>query len=179
MANKGRPSAYTEELASEILERLAHGESLRSICKDEGKPDESTVREWGGNPKHPFSPHYAHARLLGWLSMADEIVEISDDGSNDWMERHGRDGEVLGWQLNGEHVQRSRLRVDTRKWVLSKCLPKIYGDKVAHEVTGKDGAPMEVTVQQGDLTPARRVAFALGRALDRQKAQKVIDGETG
>lgn len=64
--------------------------------------------------------------------MADEIKEISDDGSNDWMERN--DGENVAWVANGEHIQRSRLRVDTRKWHLSKALPKIYGDRHTHEV---------------------------------------------
>jgi len=58
------------------------------------------------------------------------------------MERFGKDGESLGWQLNGDHVQRSRLRIETRKWILSKALPKIYGDKVA--VTDSDGGKLTI-----------------------------------
>ena len=61
--------------------------------------------------------------------MADEMLEIADDGSNDWMLR--KDGDKEFYVLNGEHVQRSRLRLDTRKWLLSKALPKVYGDKLA------------------------------------------------
>lgn len=82
--------------------------------------------------------------------MADEILEISDDGSNDWMERLGKEGEPAGWQLNGEHVQRSRLRVDTRKWILSKLAPKRYGDKLQH--TGDGGGPIRVRPDLSKLT---------------------------
>ena len=63
--------------------------------------------------------------------MADELLEIADDGSNDWMMRqHSGD---QSYAANGEHIQRSRLRLDTRKWLLSKALPKIYGDKLPVE----------------------------------------------
>jgi hypothetical protein len=57
------------------------------------------------------------------MHIADELLEIADDGSNDWMER-----EKGGYELNAEHIQRSRARIDTRKWLLSKMLPKVYGD---------------------------------------------------
>lgn len=66
--------------------------------------------------------------------MADELVEIADDGTNDYVEREVDGGVRV--VFDGEHFQRSRLRVDTRKWVLSKVLPKIYGDKIGVEVTG-------------------------------------------
>ncbi len=52
------------------------------------------------------------------------------------MERQG-EKKSEGWQLNGEHVQRSRLRVDTRKWFLSKLAPKRYGDRQAVEISGQ------------------------------------------
>ena len=60
----------------------------------------------------------------------EEILDIADDGTNDWMERNGKDGETGDTVLNGEHVQRSRLRIDARKWALSKMIPKKYGDKI-------------------------------------------------
>jgi hypothetical protein len=62
---------------------------------------------------------------------ADETIEIADDGQNDWMERERPDGgiDVL---LNGEHVQRSKLRIDSRKWLLSKLKPERYGDSLKH-----------------------------------------------
>lgn len=132
---RGRPSSYTEKLGQEICMRLASGESLRSICRDEHMPDERRVREWALNLQHPFSPQYARAREIAYHSMADELFEIADDGSNDWMERNDKDNP--GYEANGEHMQRSRLRVDTRKWMLSRMLPKLYGDKVHVESDNK------------------------------------------
>lgn len=126
---RGRPSRYTQEIGEIICDRLMDGETLRQICRDEDMPDERTVRRWAANPEHEFSPHYTRAREIGYLRMVDELLEIADDGSNDWMIREGKDGEA-SWVANGEHVQRSRLRVDTRKWVLAKMLPKVFGEKL-------------------------------------------------
>lgn len=125
---RGRPSRYAQEIGEIICDRLMDGETLRQICRDEDMPDERTVRRWAANPEHPFSPHYTRAREIGYMRMVDELLEIADDGSNDWMKREGKDNEP-GYVANGEHVQRSRLRVDTRKWVLAKMLPKVFGEK--------------------------------------------------
>ena len=138
----GRPSAFSPELASEICHRLSEGESLRSICKPDTMPAESTVRRWAVDDVNGFFAQYARARDTGLDAMADETLEISDNASNDWMERHGE--EEAGWVVNGDHVARSRLRVDTRKWYLSKLAPKRYGDKVTQEHTGADGGPIKV-----------------------------------
>ncbi len=132
---RGRPSHFTQALADTICTRLAGGESLRSICRDEDFPHESTVRAWVVDNYKGFSTQYARARDIGLDVMADEILDISDDGSNDWMERKGEKSD--GWQLNGEHVQRSRLRVETRKWFLSKLAPKRYGDRQAVDMSGQ------------------------------------------
>jgi hypothetical protein len=145
MAGPGRPSIFSEELATRICERLAAGETLIAVCRDEEMPAESTVRAWALEDREGFSAKYARAREIGYHHMADEIQEISDNGSNDWMERN--DDENKGWQVNGEHIQRSRLRVDSRKWHLSKALPKIYGDKIAH-VGGTEGDPPIRTITE-------------------------------
>lgn len=115
---------YNTEIGGSILRELKKGRTLRSVCKDEGMPDESSVREWIEQENHPFTPHYAEARRIGWHTMADECLEIADDSSNDWIKT--KNGKVF----NSDHYQRARLRLDTRKWLLSKCLPKIYGDKI-------------------------------------------------
>ena len=80
-----------------------------------------------------FSTQYTRARELGYHAMADETLEIADDGTNDWTMRQNADGES-SLAVNSDHIQRSRLRVDTRKWMLSKVLPKIYGDKVQQDI---------------------------------------------
>ena len=136
----GRPSVYTDILAAEICERLADGESLRTICEAEEMPHKSTIFRWLAANKD-FRDQYAQAREEQAANLADELFDIADDGSNDWMERRGEDGETIGWSLNGEAVQRSKLRLDTRKWYLSKILPKKYGDKLDLNHSGK----LEVT----------------------------------
>lgn len=125
----GRPTDYSPELAQVICLRLAEGESLRSVCADEAMPAKSTVLRWIARHDE-FRDQYARAKQEGAEAIAEEMFDIADDGSNDWMEKLDKDGEAIGWQINGEHVQRSRLRIETRKWYLSKILPRKYGDKV-------------------------------------------------
>lgn len=125
----GRPSDYTPAIAEAICLRLAEGESLRSICSDEDMPSKQAALRW--LTKHEeFRSQYVRAKEQGAEALAEEMFDIADDGSNDWMEKKDKDGEAIGWQLNGEHVRRSQLRIDTRKWYLSKIMPKKYGDKV-------------------------------------------------
>lgn len=71
-----------------------------------------------------FSAHYATARELGYQSMADDLLDIADDKSGDYTLK---DGVTV---MDSEAVARARLRVDTRKWMLSKVLPKVYGDRL-------------------------------------------------
>lgn len=131
----GRPSTYTDELANEICARIASGESLRSICKSDHMPVMSTVMLWLVCGKHEtFSEHYAESRRIQAEVLADELMEIADDGRNDYMESADGEGGVA-YKLNGEHIQRSRLRVDTRKWYLSKVLPR-FADKQQVEHSG-------------------------------------------
>ena len=144
----GRPTKYTKELAQEICSGLASGLSLREVCRANNMPDERTVRQWALDDLHGFSPQYARARELGYQSMADELMEIADDGTNDWIQRHGTEEEQEMFVLNGEHVQRSRLRVDTRKWMLSKMLPKVYGDKTQLQHSGPDGGPIAIVEER-------------------------------
>lgn len=128
-AKIGRPSSYTPELAQTICLLLAEGESLRSVCAREELPAKATVLRWIAQ-NESFRDQYARAKAEGAEAIAEEMFDIADDGSNDWMEKLDKEGNAVGYQLNGEHVQRSRLRIETRKWYLSKIMPKKYGDKV-------------------------------------------------
>lgn len=145
----GRPVTYTQEIAAAVCARLVQGETLKAICRDDDMPPESTVRLWALDDREGFAARYARAREIGYHVMADETLEIADDGSNDWMERQRKDGssETV---LDTEHVQRSRLRFDARRWLLSKALPKIYGDKLELGGTGKDGALLVQVVKFAD-----------------------------
>lgn len=175
---KGRPSSFSEEVSLEICTRLAAGESLRAICRDEHMPDASTVLRWlaGSDDRYAgFREQYTRARDVQADMLVDEILEISDDGTNDWMERKNGDGEAIGWQLNGEHVQRSRLRVDSRKWFASKVAPKKYGDKVIQEHTGPNGEAIGVV--SDNLSLARVVAFLLRKGeQEASSSPLVIEG---
>jgi hypothetical protein len=98
----------------------------------------SSVFRWlADDDNTAFRQQYAHAREVQAESMFEEMLEIADDGSRDtYTDENGNE------RTNQEVIGRSRLRVDARKWALSKMLPKKYGDKVQQEITGKDGAPL-------------------------------------
>lgn len=132
----GRPSSYTKEIADEIVSRMADGQTLRQICRDEHMPPASTVRGWVVDDREGFSERYVRARNMCVESWADDLIEIGDDARNDWMQRNGGEDDQ-SWTVNGEHISRSKLRSDNRKWLLSKLKPERYGDKVQH--TGGDG----------------------------------------
>jgi hypothetical protein len=126
---KGRPSNYSQDIANLICERISNGESLRSICKSEDMPQRSTVFNWLANEKYKdFLDRYARAREEQAENLAEEIFEIADDGSNDYMTI--TKGNVRYNVEDKEVTSRSKLRVDARKWYLSKVLPKKYGDKL-------------------------------------------------
>lgn len=129
----GRPSIFSDALAEEICLRLVKGETLSKICKDDHMPNFSVVMDWIKDPnKKKFSNDYAKARLAQANHFFDQLIDIADDASNDWIETS------KGLQFNKEAAMRSRLRVDTRKWYISKVLPKVYGDKVDVTTNGKD-----------------------------------------
>lgn len=144
MTERGRPTTFTQEVADKICAMLADGMTLREVCRQADMPLESTVRSWALSDQGGFSAQYTKAREIGYHAMADELLEVADNGKNDWMERNGQ--EDAGFALNGEHVQRSRLRIDTRKWLLSKALPKVYGDKL--DLSGNVG--FTVTLSNDD-----------------------------
>ena len=141
----GRPSKLTEELVSEILSRLSEGEPLAQICRDDGMPAYRTANDWK-NSSEQLSAAFARAREEGEDVLAVQCLEIADDATNDWMDRKPEDEQPLGWRLNGEHIQRSKLRIETRLKLLAKWNPKKYGDKLA--LGGADDLPaLQHTVQ--------------------------------
>lgn len=89
-----------------------------------------------------FREQYMRARETQADVLAEEIVEIADDGRNDWMEINDPDNP--GYKFNGEHSARSRLRVDARKWFASKVAPKKYGDKIEATHQGPGGGPIAI-----------------------------------
>nr|WP_316214145.1 terminase small subunit protein [Bradyrhizobium sp. SZCCHNR2032] len=125
---------------------MSEGESLRSICRDDSMPDKSTVFRWLAAHAE-FRDQYARAREARTDAMAEEILEISDDGSNDTYEVDGRE------VTNQDVIARSRLRVDTRKWLMARMAPKKYGDRLEQVLTGDPEKPVE-TITRIELVPA-------------------------
>ena len=116
----GRPTKYSDELATKICERIAGGESLKKVCEDKSMPVRSTVHLWLlDKDKKEFSDKYELACNIRAENMFDDLNNIAD--LSDDQESHNR----------------SRLRVDTRKWYLSKVMPKKFGEKL--DLTSKGG----------------------------------------
>ena len=122
---RGRPSAYSPDLAEAICARIAAGESLRAICEGEGMPVHSTVLGWAVDNAYGFFDQYMRAKQMRCLRFADEVIEIADDGRNDtYIDDNGM------MKVDHENIKRSTLRVDARKWLMVKYLPKVFGDKI-------------------------------------------------
>ena len=122
----GRPSKNTPELRQEICERLSKGEPLTQICRSEHMPHDSVVRDWM-KADEEFSRDIARAREFGYDVIAADCLEIADDAKNDYMERQIEGGVVQ--VVNSEHIQRSKLRIETRLKLLAKWDPKRYGER--------------------------------------------------
>lgn len=130
---------YTDAIARKICEQLMQKKSLKEICEDPRMPGFRTVTRWLADPKlSDFREMYYYARRVQAELRVDEIFEIADDSKNDWEKVYNKNGELVDIKPNNEAIQRSRVRIDTRKWFASKLVPRIYGDTVNHEldVTG-------------------------------------------
>lgn len=131
----GRPTDYTQELADRICEELAMGKSMRTVCLADDMPAIRTIFYWLRSNKE-FLHQYTRAKEESVDAIVDEMLDIADDGSNDYMTI--TKGNNTYNVEDREVTNRSRLRVDTRKWIVSKLKPKKYGDKL--DVTSKDKA---------------------------------------
>ena len=147
----GRPSAYTAELAAQICAHIADGKSLRTIAAMENMPAQSTIMLWLDGTRPEFSEQYARAHEAYADKLAEETLLIADDSSQDTYV--DADGNV---KTDTEAIQRSKLRVDTRKWLASKMAPKKYGDKIQAEHTGADGGAIQVASTVTFVRPPAR-----------------------
>lgn len=150
----GQASTYTPEVGAQICDRLAAGVSLLAACREIGC-SYGAAKGWEVSiPEH--AANSARARETGCHALADQCIEIADDSRNDWIESAAEDGDerAVAARANGEQVQRSRLRIDTRLRLLGKWLPKVYGDRQTTELVGAGGGPIKtaaVTLTDADL----------------------------
>lgn len=127
----GRPTLYSDDMARRILAEIAEGKSLRSVCRADDMPNAGSVFLWL-REKEDFSKLYARACEERSEAMMEDMFDIADDGTNDWMTINGQR------VTNREVIDRSKLRVDVRKWYASKLKPRKYGDKLDMTTNGKD-----------------------------------------
>jgi len=168
MAEMGRPTDYTPEITKKICDRLSQGDSLRKICLEDEMPVQSTVFLWLSKYED-FSKQYAQARVSQMEAMAEETLEIADDGTNDFVTKTNKQGEEYE-AFDFEHVQRSKLRVDTRKWLMSKMAPKKWGELKTLQHQGPDGGPIKSEVTERGA----QVGVWLDK-LDPETRKKVLD----
>lgn len=180
----GRPTTYTEEMGLSICERIAQGETLSQVCRDQDMPSRATVYRWQ-EADDRFRDTYRRARELQMQSWGDEILEIADDTTLDTVTRvtaQGREYEAV----DHENIQRSKLRVNTRQWLMARLNPRLYGDKVEHEHSGMVGHA-HLHAQLDDKEKARRLATFLlqagqgeeGLALLVQDKEQAVEAEPG
>lgn len=133
----GRPSDYLPEVADDICALIASGESVLKISRRPGMPAQSTIYKWLSEQEE-FSEKYRRARETQADYFADEMIGIADDCMPD-----------------GAEVAKAKLRIDARKWYVTKVAPRKYGDKITNEMVGKDGGPIQqshsVTVDEKAL----------------------------
>lgn len=123
--------AYSEEdkekIFEEVLEYIEEGKSLRSILRNSDMPSSRTFFKWLDEDKDKVK-RYARATEIRAENIFEDMLEIADDGTNDYMTITKGD---ISYNVEDKEVtNRSRLRLDTRKWMLSKLQPKKYGDKL-------------------------------------------------
>lgn len=136
----GRPSMYSEAIVAEICARVADGQSLRTIEKVPGLPSVRTIFDWlADESKRDFAQRYARAKSELADRMAEDIIEIADEGRNDtYIDDNGNK------RTDYDVIARSKLRVDARKWLASKLAPTKYGEKVETTVKGDAENPLTV-----------------------------------
>ena len=157
----GRPAGvrptYTSELADAICERIAGGLSLRKTCEELGIA-QTTVRWWVIKNHEGFAAQYARAREAQFEVWADEIKEISDEcrlGEVVTRETDAKGKTLSIKSKRGDMIDRARLQVDSRKWLLSKLHHKRYGDRL--DVTSQDGGTVNVYLVRGETIDPKQV----------------------
>lgn len=141
----GRPTRYTDKLAKEICDAIASSnKGTKKLCAEHPHwPCQDTLFTWLKTYSE-FSESYAKAKICQIELLIDEILEISDDASQD---QHVNELGVL--VPNSPAINRARLKVDTRKWLASKLVPKVYGNKI--DIEGDNSMSEELRQLSADL----------------------------
>lgn len=119
-----------EKALSSIFERIGKGQALRNILRENEMPDNTKFYKWIDGDKMLLE-RYLGARAQRADGIFEDLFDIADDQENDVYE--DKDGKE---QTNHNVINRARIRIDTRKWILARMDSKKYGDKIQQEVSG-------------------------------------------
>lgn len=137
-----RPTQYSHRLSEVVCERITAGQTTAEVTRDPTMPTWGVLARWR-REHEDFNRRYTIARQSCCELWADEIIEIADDATNDFVTRVTAKGKVVQ-VFDRESFERSRLRVDARKWTASKVLRHVYGDKSEVELRTPDGINVKV-----------------------------------
>lgn len=129
------PTVFIEALATLLVERVASGEKVTATCAAPGFPSLWVLRRWCAE-RPDFAAALNVAQEVRAMVLVDEAQDIADDSSDDWITVVHKDGreEVV---LNHEHVQRSKLRVDMRKWIAGRLHREAWGEAKQVDINAK------------------------------------------
>lgn len=138
-----RASKRTPEVEERIIEGLTDGVPLRVLCRQDDIPSWRTVYDWI-NADADFASRVAYARDLGFEAIAEDILDIAD-----------------GTPAISDHVQRSKMRIDTRLKLLACWSPKRYGNKQDVSIGNKDGETLKIDSNAENVAATLQLAAAL------------------
>lgn len=162
MPGMGRSSTFSQAIADAICERIATGEPLRVICRDEGMPAFQRVYEHMASDED-FAGRFARARQIGFDAIAEEALEIANTPCEGLDVEEDADGTVVK-RRRADALGHRKLQVETRLKLLAKWDPKRYGERVATELSGPNGGPIELSETERSARVAGLLALAQHRA---------------
>ena len=159
---QARDVPYNEDAIAQVLERISQGTSVRAATRD-SEISAITFRLWVIDDLHGLAARYARARELQFEAWADEIKELADVVQIGTRTKEDAEGNVETW--TGDMIERAKLQIDARKWLLGKLHPKKYGDTSQTEVTvGGTGRP--ITIEIDPNKNHRRLMGSNGHTVD-------------
>jgi hypothetical protein len=138
-----RVTKQTPEVEERIIEGLTDGVALRVLCRQDGMPSWRTVYDWI-KADEDFAARVAYARDLGFEALAEDILDIADTTP-----------------AISDHVQRSKMRIDTRLKLLACWSPKRYGNKQQVDVGNKDGETLKIQSNAENVAATLQLAEVL------------------
>lgn len=159
----GRPLEYTKEMGDLICELVStHGMGLKRLCKEYKElPSHTTIKRWRYKIVE-FRTQYAQAKIDQADILAEECLEIADELENNaYQPNVVEDEEDDHYKIDNGIVNCARLRIDTRKWLASKLLPKQYGDKLLLEQKTEENEELkrELLALRAELDERNRKEF--------------------